>query len=125
MHVVCLILEYFPLKPGSLKILLPLLQKNKVEVWPEHFCSRLNNIDLGRVRGGVTMVPNSRAGSPGVRKCKVLWIFCLLYWSTSSFCLLFASVIVPQVRSRLISKFNQSNFQGERLTKTDYDVNCP
>ena len=23
MHVVCLILEYFPLKPGSLKILLP------------------------------------------------------------------------------------------------------
>jgi len=68
MHVVCLILEYFPLKPGSLKILPPLLQKNKVEVWPEHFCSRLNNIDLGGVRGGVTMVPNSRGGSPVSKK---------------------------------------------------------
>ena len=37
MHVVCFILEYFTLKPGSLKILPPRPQKNNVEVWPEHF----------------------------------------------------------------------------------------
>ena len=51
MHVICLILEYFPLKPGSLKILPPPPQKNNVEVWPEHFCSLLNNIDQGGVGG--------------------------------------------------------------------------
>ena len=48
MHLVCLILEYFPLKPGSLEILPPPPpppQKNNVEVWSEHFCSRLSNID--------------------------------------------------------------------------------
>ena len=48
MHLVCLILEYFPLKPDSLKILpapTPPPQKNSVDVWPERFCSRLNNID--------------------------------------------------------------------------------
>ena len=54
MHVVCLILEYFPLKPGSLKILPPPPpHKNNVEVWPEHFCCLLNNIDQGGVGGGV------------------------------------------------------------------------
>ena len=31
MHVVCLILEYFPLEPGSLKILPPLPQKTKLK----------------------------------------------------------------------------------------------
>ena len=64
MHVLCLILEHFPLKPGLLKILPPSPQKNKVEVWPEHFCSWLNNIDQWGVGGGVTIVPNSRGGSP-------------------------------------------------------------
>ena len=48
MPVVYLILEYFPLKPGSLKILSPPPPKHNVEVWPEHFCSRLNNIDQGK-----------------------------------------------------------------------------
>ena len=64
MHVVCLILEYFPLKPGLLKILPPPPQKNKVEVWPEHFCSWLNSIDQWGVGGGVTIVPNLRGGCP-------------------------------------------------------------
>ena len=68
MHVVCLILEYFPLKPGSLKILPPPPQKNNVEVWPEHFCCLLNNIDQGGVGGGVTMVPNTQGGSPVCKK---------------------------------------------------------
>ena len=36
-----------PSKPRSLKILphFPPPKKNNVEVWPDHFCSRLNNID--------------------------------------------------------------------------------
>ena len=68
MHVVCLILEYFSLKPGSLKILSPPPKKNKVEVWPEHFCCLLNNIDQGGVGGGVTMVPNTQGGSPVCKK---------------------------------------------------------
>ena len=68
MHVICLILEYFPLKPGSLKILPPPPQKNNVEVWPEHFCSLLNNIDQGGVGGGVTMVPNTQGGCPVCKK---------------------------------------------------------
>jgi len=68
MHVVYLILEYFPLKPGSLKILSPPPPKHNVEVWPEHFCSRLNNIDQGGVGEGVTMVPNSQGGRPVSKK---------------------------------------------------------
>ena len=67
MHVICLILEYFPLKPGSLKILPP-PKKNNVEVWPEHFCCLLNNIDQGEVGRGVTMVPNTQGGSPVCKK---------------------------------------------------------
>ena len=68
MHVICLILEYSPIKPSSLKILPPPPQKNNVEVWPEHFCSLLNNIDQGGVGGGVTMVPNTQGGSPVCKK---------------------------------------------------------
>ena len=34
-------------------------QKSNVEVWPEHFCCLLNNIDQGAVGEGVTMVPNT------------------------------------------------------------------
>ena len=68
LHVVCIILEYFPLKLSSLKILPPLPPKNKVEVWPERFCSQLNNIDQRGVRGGVTMVPNLQGGSPVTKK---------------------------------------------------------
>ena len=69
MHAVCLILEYLPLKSGSLKILQPLSpQKNNVEVRPEHFCYLLNNIDQGGVGGGVTMVPHSQGGSPVSKK---------------------------------------------------------
>ena len=56
MHVVYVILEYFPLKPGSLKIFPP---PPKKAMWPEHFCCVLNNIDQGGVGGGVTMVPNT------------------------------------------------------------------
>ena len=67
-HVVYVILEYFPLKPGSLKILSPPPPKNNVEVWPEHFCCLLNNIDQGGVGGGVTMVPNTQGGSPVCKK---------------------------------------------------------
>ena len=54
MHAVCLILEYFSLRPGSLKILppFPFPPKNKVEVLPEHFCFQLNNIDQGGVGEG-------------------------------------------------------------------------
>ena len=51
MHSVCLILEYFPPKPGSFKILPPPPKNNNVELKPKHFCSRLNNIDQGRVGG--------------------------------------------------------------------------
>ena len=69
MHVVCLILEYFLLKPGSLKTLppphrAPPPKKNNVKVWSEYFCSRLNNID----QGGVTMLPNSQSASPVSKK---------------------------------------------------------
>ena len=62
-----------PSKPRSLKILPhfrpppPLPKKNNVEVWPEYFCSRLNNIDHEGGEAGVTMAPNSQGGSP-VRK---------------------------------------------------------
>ena len=75
MHVICLILEYFPLKPGSLKILPPPPQKNKVEVWPKHFCCLLNNIDQGGVGGGVTMVLNSQGRSPVYERAKFLTLF--------------------------------------------------
>ena len=75
MHVLCLILEHFPLKPGLLKILPPPPQKNKVEVWPEHFCSWLNNIDQWGVGGGVTIVPNSRGGSPVSNTVQNSWHF--------------------------------------------------
>ena len=75
MHVVCLILEYFPLKPGSLKILPPLPPKNNVEVWPEHFCCLLNNIDQGGVGEGVTMVLNLQGGSPVCKKEQNSWHF--------------------------------------------------
>ena len=68
MHVVCLIVEYFPLKPSSLKILPTPPKKNNVEVWPEHFCCLLNNIDQGGVGGGVTMVPNTQGGYPVCKK---------------------------------------------------------
>ena len=46
----------------------PSAQKNNVEVWLEHFCCLLNNIDQGGVGGGVTMVPNSQGGSPVCKK---------------------------------------------------------
>ena len=70
MHVVYIILEYFPLKLSSLKILPPLPPppQKKNEVWLERFCSRLNNIDQRGVRGGVTMVPNLWGGSPVSKK---------------------------------------------------------
>ena len=42
----------------------PLKKKNNVEVWPEHFGSRVNNIDQGEVGGGVIMEPNLQGGSP-------------------------------------------------------------
>ena len=63
MHLVCLILEYFPLKPSSLKILPP-PKKNNVEGWTEHFCSWLNNTDQGGVGGGAAIMLNSPGGSP-------------------------------------------------------------
>ena len=68
MHLVCLILEYFPLKPGSIKLLPPPPQKNNVKMWPENFCSRLNNIEQDGVGGGVTMVPHSQSGTPVSKK---------------------------------------------------------
>ena len=46
----------------------PFVNKKNVEVWPEHFCSRLNNIDQGKVGEGVTMVPNSQGESPLSKK---------------------------------------------------------
>ena len=46
----------------------PSPQKSNVEVWPEHFCCLLNNIDQGGVGGGVTMVPNTQGGSPVCKK---------------------------------------------------------
>ena len=54
----------------------PSPQKNNAEVWPEHFCSLLNNIDQGGVGGGVTMVPNTQGGFLCVRKSKILNTFC-------------------------------------------------
>ena len=66
MHVVCLILEYFPLNPVHSRYFPipppPNPHKNNVEVRPQHFCSRLN-IDHEAGEGGVTMVPNSKEGS--------------------------------------------------------------
>ena len=46
----------------------PLFVKKNVEVWLEHFCSRLNNIDQGKVGEGVIMVPNSQGESPLSKK---------------------------------------------------------
>ena len=68
MHIICLILEYFPLKPGSLKILLPPPQKTMLKCGPNIFCSLLNNTDQGGVAGGVTMVPNTQGGCPVCKK---------------------------------------------------------
>ena len=62
-HLVCLILEYFTLKTGTLKILPP-PPKNNVEGSPEHFWSRLNNTDQGGEGGGATMMLNSLGVSP-------------------------------------------------------------
>ena len=76
MHVVYVILEYFPLKPGSLKILPPPPQKNNVEVWPEHFCCLLNNIDQGGVGEGSPWFQIRRVGLLCVRKSKILKTFC-------------------------------------------------
>ena len=39
MYVVCLILEYFPLKPGSLKILSPPPQKTILKCGPNIFAA--------------------------------------------------------------------------------------
>ena len=75
-HVVYVILEYFPLKPGSLKILSPPPQKNNVEVWPEHFCCLLNNIDQGGVGEGSPWCQIRRVGLLCVRKSKILNTFC-------------------------------------------------
>ena len=61
MHVACLILEYFPLKPGLLKILPPLHPPKKRML---KFSSRVNNIGQGGVGEGVIMVPNSQGWSP-------------------------------------------------------------
>ena len=61
MHLVCLIFSSFPLKPGSLKIFPPRKENNNLEVWPEHFCSWLNNIDQGGVG----------EGSPW---CQICWV---------------------------------------------------
>ena len=54
--------RYFPLPPP------PPQKDNNIEVWPEHFCSRLNNIDQEGVGEGVTMVPNSQGGCPVSKK---------------------------------------------------------
>ena len=62
-----------PSKPRSLKILphFPSPPKKiNVEVWPEHFCSRLNNIDHEGGEAGVTMAPNLQGGSPMRKKVK-------------------------------------------------------
>ena len=68
MHVVCLILEYFPRDTS------PPPQKKNNEVKPEHFCFLLNNTEGWR--GGVTMVPNSQGGSPASKKVqKILHTF--------------------------------------------------
>ena len=53
----------------------PSPQKNNVEVWPEHFCCLLNNIDQGGVGGGVTMVLNSQGRSPVYERAKFLTLF--------------------------------------------------
>ena len=50
-------------------------QKNKVEVWPEHFCSWLNSIDQWGVGGGVTVVPNLQGGSPVSKTVQNSWHF--------------------------------------------------
>ena len=62
MHVVCVIWKYFPLKPGSLKILPPPPPTNHVEVWPDNFYCLLNNIDQGGVGGGRSIL-----SEPGFR----------------------------------------------------------
>ena len=72
MHLVCLILEYFPLKPGSLKILPPPpTKKSKLKCRQNLFAFQLNNIEQERGGGGVTIVANSQGGSPlFVQDCK-------------------------------------------------------
>ena len=65
MHRVCIILEYFPLKPGSLKILPPPPPpKAMLKCGRNLFAFRINNIDQAGVGVGVTMVANSPSGSP-------------------------------------------------------------
>ena len=75
-HCICFILEYFTPKTGTVKILPPPPQKNNVERSPEHFWSRRNNTDQGRVGGGATMMLNSLGVSPCITKCKILNTFC-------------------------------------------------
>ena len=64
MQIACLVLEYFPLKPGSLRILPPPPTPPPPKPRMLKFSSRVNNIDQGGVRGGVIMVPNSQGWSP-------------------------------------------------------------
>ena len=54
----------------------PSPQKNNVEVWAEHFCCLLNNIDQGGVGEGSTWCQVRRVGLLCVRKSKILNTFC-------------------------------------------------
>ena len=78
-HLVSLILEYSPLKPGSLKILPPPLQKKQSWRVTETFLLRTKQHWPGRgggTGGGVTWCHIRRVGLLWVRKCKILNIFC-------------------------------------------------
>ena len=54
----------------------PSPQKSNVEVWPEHFCCLLNNIDQGGVGEGSPWFQIRRVGLLCVRKSKILKTFC-------------------------------------------------
>ena len=66
----------------------PAPPKNNFEVWPEHFCSWLNNIDQGGVGKGSPWCQTCRVGLLCVTKlCRILNTFCpILWWKKPIFC---------------------------------------
>ena len=72
MHVVCLILEYFPLEPGSLKILPPLPQKTKLKCGRNIFAPAQTTLTWAGWGEGSPWCQIRGVSFLWVRKCKML-----------------------------------------------------
>ena len=70
MHVVCLILEYFPLKPGSLEILPPLPQKTELKCGRNIFAPAQTTLTWAEWGEGSPWCQIRGVSFLWVRKCK-------------------------------------------------------